>query len=259
MNLIQKAIDKNRLYPLLEVPVNTSPNKLYSIPFLGFFIKMVILIPVFIIALGLGIATFILLLINPFMVLATGVYWKTAYEILVMEARYTAKITLFVYGLTDKYPGFNFNTEGFSLELPYPKTVNKLYAVPLVGLFIRVILMIPFSIFSNIIANGAAVGIFLAGWIAVLFQSRYAESLHEIGQDTVRMQLTSMMYFSGLEDRYPSFWISMNHKNIKILLIIIGILLTLNSYSSYGRGKSESLNSSQNYRYQNSVTNPYAP
>src|SRR5258708_11460035 len=210
---------------------------------------MIILIPVAVVVLGLGIAAGILQLINPFVVLATGVYWKTAYDILVMEARYTTKITFFVYGLTDKYPGFNFNAEGFTLDLPYPKTVNKLYAVPLVGLLIRAILMIPFSIFSSVIANGAAVGIFLAGWVPVLFNGRYAESLHEIGKDTVRLQLTSAMYFSGLEDRYPSFLISMNHKNIKILLIIIGILLTLNSYSSHGNEKSAAPSFGQNYHY----------
>src|SRR5882724_492928 len=97
-----------KIYPTFILANNQHPNRLYAFPLIGFLVKIVFLIPVLIEMFFLGIVSFLVLVINWFVVLITGKYWDNAYKFFLGLMRLSAKIHIFIFGLTDKYPGFTF-------------------------------------------------------------------------------------------------------------------------------------------------------
>lgn len=221
-------------YPNIEVERNTNPNRLYAIPFFGLFIKFILLIPIFIEVWILMIATgIIVMLINPFSVLFTGKYMKVAYHLATGVMRLGAKMSFYLYGITDKYPGFEISSTPFTWNLAYPESSNRFYAIPLLGLLIRAVLIIPFSIFFQVINYALSLAVFfIVTPLSVLIRGYYPETTHELAVDSIRLSNASMAYIFGLSDKYPSFNISWKHKTIKIILIIIGVLMLFSNLSS---------------------------
>ncbi|OGH18198.1 MAG: hypothetical protein A3F31_00405 [Candidatus Levybacteria bacterium RIFCSPHIGHO2_12_FULL_38_12] len=216
------------LYPSFSVVYIQNPNRIYAIPILGFLIKFFICIPQYIMLFFLGIALLIVVfIINPFVVLFSGKYWNTAYSLVVGVQVMSMKISLYFFGLTNTYPGFDLSTNGdFTLDIPKPETPNRLFAVPLFGGFARLILLIPFYFYMTIIEYVTFIGVAGSSFV-VLFSGKYPESMYELIRDWHRLNLASSLYFVGIYDSYPSFWISMNHKNIKIALIALVALYTI--------------------------------
>ncbi len=248
-----KAPATTNFYPTFTVQHITNPNHFYAFPLLGFLVKVIMLIPQFIELMVLGIAAFFMVfVINPFVVLFTGTYWNPAYELYAGMLRLSTKIFLFMYGLTNKYPGFDFTiSDTFSVEVVKPTKPNRWFAIPLLGGLARIILLIPFFIYESLIRYTAYLGMIGASF-PVLFVGRYPESSYELARDSVRLNLSMSMYMSGLSDKYPSFWISMNHKTIKWILIILSVLYMLSSFGNgFKNGYYRSKQSQYNMQYRN--------
>jgi len=243
------------IYPVINIPHIQNPNRFYAIPLLGFLAKLIVLIPVGIELVVLWVVNFfVTMIINPFIVLVTGKYWKTAYEFNLGLMRLTAKTYYYVFGLTDKYPGFNFEIkDNYNLEMAYPENPNRFFAIPVLGGFVRIVLLIPYLIYSQVISYASNIGVFVS-FVPVLFMGKYPESTYELARDSVRVGMGGTAYMSGLSDKYPSFYISMNHRGVKIILIILGILAVLGNFST---GKSSK--KSTNYKFDNTNIQQYYP
>lgn len=222
------------IYPVFTVKHIQNPSRLYAVPLLGALVKLVICIPQYFMLLYIGIAWFVVtLLINPFVVLFTGNYWSASYSISLSLLRLNAKIALFFFGLTDKYPGFNFQgNSDFELDIPLPEKPNRLFAVPLFGGFVRYILLFPYLLYQMVIEYAVIFGTVFGASFVVLFTGKYPESVYELTRDYIRLMLATSAYYSGLKDSYPSFWISMNHKNIKIALIALAVIFNIYYYGT---------------------------
>lgn len=215
-----------RLYPTFHVDNNKTPNRFLNFPFLGILVKFILLIPVWVEAFFLGIAAIFILVISWFVISFTGKYWDTAYKFFLGLMKFWIKIKLYLFGITDKYPGFNLNDNGlFKLTLAKPENPNKWFAIPLIGIFVRFILMIPYLIFTDVMQRGANFAMFLS-WFVILFKKRLPEPFYEFERDSLRVNYASIAYMVGLSDKYPSFYISMDHQTAKILLIIVGAVLS---------------------------------
>lgn len=232
-SFFKKITYKEGIYPTFDIEFNQNPNKIFAIPLIGILVKLVLVIPVAIELILLSIWVFIVaVLINPFIVLFTGKYWAHAYTTNLGAMRLTAKVTAYIYGLTDKYPGFGLDTlPGMTLDIPIIQNPSKIRAIPLIGGLIRIIFMIPYFLYVNVLAQAVVIGVFLLAWAVVLFKGRYPEGIFELARDSIRVQTASNAYMVGLSDRYPSFYISMKHDKIKIVLIVISIILSGWNYS----------------------------
>lgn len=242
------------LYPIITVNRIEDPSRFYAFPLLGFLVKIIMLIPIFIELIFLGIAVFVLVvLINPFVVLFTGKYWDTAYTLLLGVLRLGLKVSYFLFGLTNTYPGFGFAiNDSFKLDMPKPTNPNRFFAIPLLGGIARIVLLIPYMMYEGVIRNAAYAGIVGASF-PVLFKGYYPESSFELARDGVRLNLTQGVYMAGLSDKYPSFWISMNHKTIKIILIILGVLMFLGNIGN------SAMTPKSSSPYQNETFQDYEP
>lgn len=214
------------LYPTLSVSHIQNPNRFFALPLLGILVKLILILPVGIELIVLYIANIFVIIINSFMVLFTGKYWDTAYTLNLGIIRLGTKISLYIYGLTDKYPGFDLAIQDplITLDMKKPENPNRLFAIPLLGGIARIILLIPYLIYQSVLNYAVGLGVIISSF-PVLFTGKYPEATYEFTKDYTRVTLASTAYMSGFSDSYPSFWISMNHKTAKIILIIFGILL----------------------------------
>lgn len=249
------------IYPEMNLQFISSPNRFFAFPLIGMLIKLIILIPVFIEIFFLCIwLAIVVALINPFVVLFTGKYWTHAHSFVLGFMKLNAKLSLYIYGLSDKYPGFDFSTPpGFSFDIPIPQNPGKLYTIPLLGFLIRVIFLIPYYIFLNVINNAVTIGVFLLAWAVVLFKGKYPEGIFELARDSIRVNMSASAYLFGLSDRYPSFYISMTHDKIKIILIAIAIILNGWNYSQEFSDRSEREQGLNNYNYQYQLDEQMSP
>lgn len=233
-SFFKKITYTDGIYPTLEASVIQNPNRIFAVPLVGISIKSFLLFPVLIELLLLYIwFLFVVMLINSFVVLATGKYWQHAYRFALGMLKLNVKIGFYIYGLTDKYPGFGFDIDDkFNLDIIMPERSKRLYAIPILGGVIRIILLIPYFVFFSIISNAALIGVYLLAWAIVLFKGRYPEGIFELARDSTRVTISVAAYFAGLSDKYPSFYISMAHDKIKLILIAASILLTAWNYSS---------------------------
>lgn len=251
----KKQNASKNIYPTLTIHKNTNPSKFYAIPLVGFLVKMVLLIPIFIEALILGLIFFFVWIINSFVILFTGKYWNTAYDFFLGLMQFSTKLYLYIYGLIDKYPGFSLSSDKFfELQIAKPANPNRLFAIPLFGLLARGIMLIPYHIFAQVMGNGSWVAM-IVSWFPILLYGKFPEATYEFESDTVRVGLSAFSYVTGLKDNYPSFSISMNHQTIKILLIIAGALLTLNNFKNYVTRRNESIYRYNQYYYNQNLKN----
>jgi hypothetical protein len=242
----------NNLYPKLVIKNNEKPNRWLAVPFLGIFIRFILIIPVFIVSFFYGLWFFILWVCVPFAVLFTGKFPDTIYTFFLGYIKFYTKIALYLFGLTDVYPGFGLDDKGlFELHFEKPHKPSRLLAFPILGMAIRCILLVPYFIYEYVLEGGARWAV-LFSWFAVLFKGKYPESLYEFNRDFIRVSTAETLYTSYLTDVYPSYSISMKHKKIKILLIILGALSAINYTMSQIHPLTPQHDRYNNYQQQNS-------
>lgn len=215
-----------RVYPQIKAKLPQNPNRVYATPFFGFIFKILVLIPVLIEIFFFFVVLYLSFIINSFYVIFNGKIWPSAYNLSLGVSTLILKSLLFLDGITDKYPGFSIKSEPGLLSVDKPRNPNKLFAFPLFGGVVRLILLIPYLIYGSILANSSWFGTLYAVK-PVLFRERYPELTYEIVLDSCRVWLAPLFYFGGMSDTYPDFKISMNHKTGKIILLILGTILFL--------------------------------
>ncbi len=218
-------MSKQNFYPHFEVANNKRPSRVYAFPIFGLLLKVIILLPVSIEYFFLSIAAFFAFAINSFVILFTGKYWDDAYRFFLALLRFETKISLFIYGLTDKYPGFSLGTDGlFKLDIEKPTHPNRWLNFPVFGPLVKFVILFPYIIFSAVLCNGASIAMIIS-WFTGTCKKPYPESLYEFESDTLRVGNATSAYLLGLKDNYPSFSISMDHQTEKILLILAGAFM----------------------------------
>lgn len=247
------TLSKLEVYPKLKIDHPKNPNRMWAFPVLGGLLKVVILIPIFIELVLLFTFDFFVTIINSFIVLTTGKYWPFCFEFNLGLMRLLAKVTFFFSGLTDKYPGFDFKLDGFELDLEMPKNPNKLFAIPVLGILARIILLIPFGIFSSIISNASRLGTVISS-VPVFFKGQYPEATYELTRDSMRLSIAQTAYIVGIHDNYPSPNIDWKHKSFKLVLIAIAIVFTIFQATTSEQNSKKSQNNDY-APYQNTAPN----
>jgi len=135
-------------------------------------------------------------------------------------------LSAYMGGLTDTYPSFGSKIQdsGITFDYTKPEKSSRLFAIPLLGLVLRYLLLLPFMTYVSYIGFAAMLGRII-GSFSVLFKGKYPESIHEFSTDAFRLNASYLLYFSGMSDKYPSFGISLRHPMKKFLLIAAVVIL----------------------------------
>ncbi len=95
-------------YPVrLEVDYPERSSRLLALLGLLFWLKAVLLIPHLIILSLLTIVVFVVMGVGYLLVLLSGKYPRGLFDLVVGFTRWQTRITVWLYGMTDKYPPFS--------------------------------------------------------------------------------------------------------------------------------------------------------
>jgi hypothetical protein len=191
-------------YPIvLSVAKPVSVNRLWAIPLLGIFVKCIILIPHFIVLYVLGIVSGIAHLVIWAFVLFTGQYPGWGFNLTAGVLRWAARLTMYLYGITDNYPAFSLDAPG-DIVIPRPESSSRFFAIPIVGIFVRYIILIPHFIVLYVLGFVVAL-CQLVIWIPVLFTGAYPQWAFQLVSGTTIWAMRVYAYLLGLTDAYPPF------------------------------------------------------
>jgi Domain of unknown function (DUF4389) len=194
-------------YPIaLAAERPESPSRFWAIPIVGIFVKGIILIPHYIILYVLYLVVLLAHLVIWVPVLFGGRYPDWAFGLNAGLLRWYSRVTLYTYGLSDKYPEFAMQAPG-DVDFVQPETSNRLWAIPLLGIVVKYIILIPHFIVWYVLAiiTGLA---HLVIWIPVLFSGSYPDWGFNLTKGLVVYSARLFGYMVGLTDRYPPFSMS---------------------------------------------------
>ena len=195
-------------YPIVlatERPLTT--GRFWAIPIIGFLVKVLILIPhwiaLYVLFIVMGLAHCVIWI----PVLFTGRCPDWGFDLTAGVLRWTMRTTLYLYGITDKYPAFGMDAPG-DVRIGRPMSSSRFFAIPFVGAFVKYILLIPHFVVLYVL------GILVAAcqlviWIPVLFTGEYPTWAFQLVAGTTLWATRVYAYVLGLTDRYPPFSFSL--------------------------------------------------
>jgi hypothetical protein len=199
-------------YPVhFDVQRPASQSRLTNFPLgIGLFIRGILLIPHLIILYFLQIVGGIVYLIATFAILFTGRYPRGLFNFYVGYTRWTSNVYGYFFSAYDKYPPFSMDPQTdypLSFSAEYPETLSRLLNFPFLGLFIKLILLIPHWIIVTFLALVAMVILFIAQF-AILFTGSFPEGMYKFMIGVGRWSTRVNAYAYALTDKYPPFSMS---------------------------------------------------
>jgi hypothetical protein len=192
-----------------EIPPSNS--RFFAIPLIGYIVKLVILIPHIIALYALALVVGVCQLFLWIPVLFGGKYSDFGYNLVGGTIRWGTRVAAYFYGLTDQYPPFSLGAAGdqYPVQVAYerPPSNNRFFAVPLLGILVKEIILIPHFIVLYVLS--LIVGILqYVLWIPVLFGGKYPDFGYQFVGGTLRWGARVFSYLLGLTDKYPPFQLS---------------------------------------------------
>ncbi len=201
-------------YPLAPdaYPVNVSYdrealiNRLWGIPFVGQFVRWVLLLPHYLVIFLVAIVAAIMLLVTWIPVLILGRFPGWGYRWIGGLLAYTQRVNAYAMLMTPTYPPFALESDEYPITVRYDEGVriNRLWGIPIIGHLIRFIVLIPHLIVLMLL--GMLVGLLaIFVWVPVLILGRQADLIYTLIGGYYRWGLRYAAYLFMMVDKYPPF------------------------------------------------------
>jgi hypothetical protein len=160
-------------------------------------LRLLLLIPQFIVLAALGIAVFVVAVIGWFAALFLGRLPGWAADFLSGYVGYATRVEASESLLVDKYPPFSFSAPGYPVRVELrPGELNRL------AVLLRVFLAIPAAVIYAVVSAGWEVCSFFI-WLIVLILGRMPEPLFEATAAITRYSMRLQAYWLMLTAAYP--------------------------------------------------------
>lgn len=195
-------------YPVdIVFPIQETYNRIWAIPVIGIGIKSIITIPHLILLSILGVLVYLSQIVLWAFVLFGGRYPDWGYSLVGGTLRLALRYASFMYGLSDKYPSFSLSDiDDGSPRLVFngPPATNRLWAIPVISIGVKYIMLIPHLIILYVL--GLVVGVLqLVIWLFVLFTGQYPGWAQNLVGGYLRWAMRVASFLLGLTDAYPPF------------------------------------------------------
>lgn len=197
---------------LSDYPVNISYvrrariGRFWGIPYLGWLIRAIALIPHVIVLAFLGLVVWVLSLFLWIGVLVNGRFPAIGYRWVGGYLRWWIRVVSWLWLLSGTYPPFSRHDEEHPLRVRIEEgqPINRFWGIPILGYLVRAIILIPH--FIVLWALGVLAGLLVIfAWIPVLIYGRQADLVYTVVGGYLRWALRVAAYFMLLTDRYPPF------------------------------------------------------
>jgi hypothetical protein len=196
------------LYPLtLNVPRPEKQSRLTNFPVgIGSFIRFILAIPHFVVLMLLGLVAGVVGLIASFGILFTGNYPKGLFDFVLGVQRWGVNVSAYLYHMRDEYPPFSTEAGKYAagFDIAYPDHLNRFLNFPLIGFYIKGLLVIPHIIVLYFLYLAGFVVLFIAEF-AILFTGSFPEGMHSFIVGILRWNQRVSAYVSFMTDKYPPF------------------------------------------------------
>jgi hypothetical protein len=160
-------------------------------------LRLLLLIPQFIVLAVLGIAVFVVAIIGWFAALVLGRLPDWAADFLSGYVGYATRVEASESLLVDTYPPFSFSAPGYPVRIELrPGELNRL------AVLLRIFLAIPAGIIYGVVSAGWEVCSFFI-WLIVLLLGRMPEPLFEATAAITRYSMRLQAYWLMLTAAYP--------------------------------------------------------
>lgn len=187
------------------VATDERQNRLWGIPYFGVVLRAILIIPQAIILWFLAIGVGLLLLVSWIPILLNGQMAGWGYSIIGGYLRLSTRLALYVVLITGRYPPFGLTGE-HTVGLTFDETErqNRLWGIPIFGICVRWILLIPHFLILMVLGIGIAL-LVLVTWLPVLVNGRQAESVVSFFSGYYRWAIRVSSYSLLLTGKYPPF------------------------------------------------------
>jgi hypothetical protein len=216
-------------------------------------LRLLLLIPQFIVVAVLGVAVFFVAIIGWFAALVTGQLPTWAYYFLASYLGYATRVRASLSLLIDRYPPFSFDAPDYPVQIELrPADLNRL------AVLVRIILVIPAAIVCAVLSAGWEACAFFV-WLIVLIMGRMPEPLFEATAAIARYLMRVEAYWLMLTTAYPKrlfgdgtgqaipgtnatrpFLMTTGGRVILIVIIVVGVASGIGSGFGSGSGNSDS-------------------
>jgi hypothetical protein len=162
-------------------------------------VRLILMIPQILVLVLLAIALVFVAIIGWFAALITGRLPEWAYTFMSGLIRWGVRVQAYYFLLTDRYPPFSFDDADYTVRIvfPPPGELNRL------AVLFRIILVIPATVFQQIVYYGLTLPLLLAVWVIVLVSGQMPQPLYTAYSALLRYQTRHAGYFLMLTSEYP--------------------------------------------------------
>ena len=164
------------------------------------FVKWLLAIPHFVVVYLLAIASALVTFMAFFAILFTKRYPRGLFDFVVGVNRWTANVTAYIFLMRDDYPPFSMDagTYAVTYDVTYPEELSRWL------IFVKWLLVLPNALVALLLLLVAELVTFVA-WFAILFTTKYPESLFKFVVGALRWQHRANAYANLMTDQYPPF------------------------------------------------------
>ena len=193
-------------YPVMVgVPDDPGQNRLWGIPILGWIVRAIVLIPQAIVLALLGLVVYVSFLVNWIPILLNGRPASWMVQLYGGYLRMTARCSLYLLMVTGTYPPFWITGDHpIGVEVSANQAVNRWWGIPIVGVFVRWLILLPHLIVIGFLGI-AAWFVSLVAWAPILINGRQADVIVRFFGGIYRWTTRAAAYGLFLTDRYPPF------------------------------------------------------
>ena len=176
-----------------------------------FCVKAILLIPHLIIVGVLGYLAYAVGYVGFWIVAFTGELPRGLQDLVSMWLRWGARAYGWLVGITDEYPPFEPDPQGFSIDARPPVNENpsKGWAVAGIFFFPKAICAVP-HLFLLSFVTMAAVVVTWVGYLVTLFTGRFPTGMQNFIAGTMQWWARVLSWFLGLTDEYPPFGVKIS-------------------------------------------------
>lgn len=183
-------------------------SRLWGIPIVGLVVRYILLIPHLIVLALYGIVVGIVLLVAWIPVLLTGRFASWGYDIVGGYMRWYTRVVAYSICMVGPYPPFS-TAPGYPVEVDFDRStrVDRLWGIPILGILVRSLLVIPHLIVLWILAIVVGfISWFL--WIPVLIYGRFPQLGYDLVGGYIRMITRVSGWVLCMAGPYPPFGLS---------------------------------------------------
>lgn len=185
-------------------------NRLWGIPFFGVLVRAIMAIPHFFVLALLAICLYIWILLGWIPILLTGRQPSLAVKLLTEYLRRSLRIGGYVlFLLPGGYPPLepgNPNPVGLTIDVE-GGSISRLWGIPLFGIMVRFIVLIPHLIVLGILGMVAGISLIVL-WIPILVSGQYPNAFANFYTGLLRYGARVAAYMFLLPVPYPPFSLS---------------------------------------------------